>query len=85
MYVSPVPDSQAWETDALKISWEDMDSYMFCLVALIPQVIQMMTTYRCSIIMVAPGWPRMSWFGDLVDFSTKTVSETSLMGEPVVN
>ena len=47
MYVSPVPDSQAWETDALNISWEGLDGYVFCPVALIPQVIQKMTTYRC--------------------------------------
>ena len=59
VYVSPVPDSQAWETDALIISWEGLDAYVFCPVALIPQVIQNMTTYRCRIIMIAPG---MSWF-----------------------
>ena len=46
MYVSPVPDGRAWETDALNISWEGLDAYVFCPVALIPQVIQKMTTYR---------------------------------------
>ena len=71
MYVSPVPDSRAWETDALNISWEGLDAYVFCPVALIPQVIQKMTTYRCRIIMIAPGWPGMSWFWDLVDLSTR--------------
>ena len=71
VYVSPVPDSQAWETDALNISWEGLDAYVFCPVALIPQVIQKLTTYRCRIVMIAPGWPGMSWFWDLVDLSTK--------------
>ena len=71
MYVSPVPDSQAWETDALNISWEGLDAYVFCPVDLIPQMIQKLTTYRFRIIMIAPGWPRMSWFWDLVDLSTK--------------
>ena len=71
MYVSPVPDGRAWETDALNISWEGLDAYVFCAVALIPQVIQKMTTYRCRIIMIAPGWPGMSWFWDLVDLSTR--------------
>ena len=47
-----------------------MDAYVFCPVALIPQVIQKMTTYRCR-IMIAPGWPGMYWFWDLVDLSTK--------------
>ena len=36
MYVSPVPDGQAWETDALNISWELLDTYVFCPVALTP-------------------------------------------------
>ena len=40
MYVSPMPDSRAWETDALNISWEGLDTYVFCPVALIPQVVQ---------------------------------------------
>ena len=71
MYMSPVPDSQAWETDALNISWEGLDAYVFCPVSLIPQVIQKLTTYRCRIIMIGPGWPGMSWFWDLVDLSTK--------------
>ena len=70
MYVSPVPDSQAkWKT--LNISWEGLDGYVFCPVALILQVIQKMTTYRCKTIMIAPGWLGMSWFWDLVDLSTK--------------
>ena len=40
---------------------------MFCPVALIPQVIQKMTTYRY--IMITPGWPGISWFWYLVDLS----------------
>ena len=30
-----------------------------------------MNTYRCRMIVVAPGWPRMHWFWDLVNLSTK--------------
>ena len=30
-----------------------------------------MTTFRCRNIMIAPEWPGMSWFWDLVDLSTK--------------
>ena len=30
-----------------------------------------LNTYRCKIIVVAPGWPRMHWFLDLVNLSTK--------------
>ena len=57
--------------DALNISWEGLDGYAFCPVVLIPKVIQKMNTYRCKMIVVAPGWPRMHWFWDLVNLSTK--------------
>ena len=57
MYVFPVLDCEAWGTDALNFSWEGLDSFVFGPVALIPQVIQKMTTYRCRIIMIALGWP----------------------------
>ena len=69
IYVSPVPDSNAVNIDALNISWEGLDGYAFCPVTLIPKVIQKMYTYRCRMIVVAPGWPRMLWF--LVNLSTK--------------
>ena len=72
IYVSPVPDGNAMNIDALNISWEGLDGYAFCPVALIPKVIQKMNTYRCKMIVVAPGWPGMHWFWDLVNLSTKT-------------
>ena len=40
MYVSPFLDCGAWRTDALHISLEGLDSFVFVPVALIPQVIQ---------------------------------------------
>ena len=71
IYVSPVPDANAMNIDALNISWEGLDGYAFCPVVLIPKVIQKMNTYRCRMIVVAPGWPMMHWFWDLVNLSTK--------------
>ena len=50
------------------ISWGVLDGYVFGPVALIRQV---MTTYRCKIIRMAPGRLAVSWFWDLVDLSTK--------------
>ena len=40
IYVSPVPDANAMNIDALNISWEGLDGYAFYPVALIPKVIQ---------------------------------------------
>ena len=40
IYVFPVPDRKAWKVDALNICWEGLDGYVFCPVAILPQVIQ---------------------------------------------
>ena len=56
LYVSPVPDA---------------NGYVYCPLALILNVIQKISTYRCKMIVVAPGCPRMHWFWDLVNLSTK--------------
>ena len=59
LYVSPVPDTNALNIDALNISWVDLDGDVFCSVALIPNVIQNINTYRCKMIVVARDCPRM--------------------------
>ena len=71
LYVSPVPDPNAMAVDALNISWQALDGYAYCPVALIPKLVQKMRTYACRMIVVAPGWPGMSWFWDLIELSTK--------------
>ena len=71
IYVSPVPDRKAWQIAALNICWEGLDGYVFCPVAILPQVIQKIITYPCRMIVLAPGWPGMPWFWDLVDLSTR--------------
>ena len=40
LYVSPVPDANAMNIDALNISWEGLDGYVYCPVDPIPKVIQ---------------------------------------------
>ena len=70
-YVSPVPDDEAWQIDALNISWEALDAYAFCPVAILPQLVQKVIAYRCRVIVIVPGWPGMSWFWGLVEWSAK--------------
>ena len=55
LYVSPVPDANALNIDALKILLEGLVGYAVCPVALIPKVIQRMNTYRCKLIVMALG------------------------------
>ena len=57
----PIPDSQAWAVDALSLPLEDLDL-----------VIAKLRDYPCRrIILIAPGWPNMPWFWDMVAMSNQ--------------
>ena len=65
-FVSPVPDPQAWAVDALSLSWEDLDPYAFPPAAILGKVVKLQD-YPCNrIFLIAPGWPSMLWFWNLV-------------------
>ena len=71
-FVSPVPDPQTWAVDALSLSWEDLDPYAFPPVAISGKVVEKLQDYPCNrIILIAPGWPNMPWFWDLVAMSSQ--------------
>ena len=66
-FVSPVPDPQAWAVDALSVSWEDLGPYTFPPAATLGKVVDKLQDCPCNrIILIAPGWPNMPWFWDLV-------------------
>ena len=69
LYVSPIPDEQAWTVDALNISWENLIAYAFPPSALLPRVVQKLMSQNCRLILIAPGWPTKPWFWDLVEVS----------------
>ena len=71
LYVSPIPDPKAWDIDALNINWTGLTTYVYTLMALLHRVIQKIRQCHCLIIVIAPGWPGMPWFWDLVQFSTE--------------
>ena len=74
-FVSPVPDPQAWAVDALRLSWENLDPYAFAPAAILGKVVEKLQDYPCNrIILIAPGWPIMPWFWDLVAMSSPSVS-----------
>ena len=71
LYVSPVPDPNAWDIDALNINWSGITAYAYPPTALLHSVIQKIRQYNCLIIVIAPGWPGMPWFWGLVQLSTE--------------
>ena len=71
LYVSPIPDPKAWDIDALNINWMGLTAYAYRPTALLHRVIQKIRQCHCLIIVIAPGWPGMPWFWDLVQLSTE--------------
>ena len=71
-FVSPVPDPQAWAMDALSFSWEDLDLYAFSPIPLLGNVVNKLLSHDCKrLILIAPCWPNMPWFWDLVELSVQ--------------
>lgn len=70
LFVSPVPDPRALDTDALSMSWENLMAYAFPPHQILPQVLQKIRlTKSCSVILVAPLWPNQSWFPALIELA----------------
>ena len=71
-FVSPVPDSLAVAVDALTLPWDDLDVYAFPLTAILGKVVEKLLDSPCKrLILIAPGWPNMPWFWDLVTMSSQ--------------
>ena len=68
---SPVQDPKAWDIDALNINCMGLTAYAYPPTALLHRVIQKIRQCPCLIIVIAPGWPGMPWFWDLVQLSTE--------------
>ena len=51
MYVSPIPDPNAWDTDALNINWACLTAYAYPPTALLHRVIQKIRQCHCLIIL----------------------------------
>ena len=72
LFVSPVPDPMAAAVDALSLSWENLDAYVFPPTAILDKVVEKLQDLPYQrLILIAPGWPNMPWFWDLVEISSQ--------------
>ena len=71
LYLAPAPDQNAWDIDPLNINWSGLTAYAYPSTALLHRVIKTIRQCNCLIIVIAPGWPGMPWFWDLVKLSTE--------------
>ena len=54
-----------------------LTAYAYHPITLLHRVIQKIRQYYCLIIVIAPGWPGMPWFWDIVQLSTTTTSSVN--------
>ena len=65
-----IPRNGQWMHSSL--SWEDLDQYAFPPATILGKVVEKLQGYPCNIIiLIAPGWPNMPWFRDLVAMSSQ--------------
>ena len=69
VYMSPMPDAQAYAIDALSTPWTGMWAYAFPPIPLLAKVLAKIRYHQCQVILVAPWWPKQSWFPDLLQLS----------------
>lgn len=62
-------DPQAEGIDALHFKWPPRTHYAFPSVKLLPRVIAKVRKERVLVLLIAPHWPRRSWFMDLRELS----------------
>lgn len=68
LYVSPVLDPAAFAVDAMSMEWGSTFAYAFPPFTLLPPVLRKIRlSDACCIILIAPLWPKRSWFNDLLD------------------
>ena len=68
-YVSPVPDPQALQVDAMEMSWSGLQAYAFPPWSMLHQVAVNARKEGPSLILIAPYWPAKSWFPNLLSLS----------------
>ena len=84
LFVSPVPDPLATAANALSLPWEDLDAYVFPPAAILGKVVEKLQDSPCKrIILIAPVWPNIPWFWDLVAMSSQIpLSLPNLLTQP---
>lgn len=61
------PEPEAFQVDALQMDWSGISGYAFPPTSLIPLVLEKIRTQDCEVILIAPMWPRRSWYPQLLE------------------
>ena len=77
IYVSPVPDNQAFAIDAFSMNWNNLHAYTFPPTILIPSVLNKICQSQCTIVFIAPLWPQPPWFSEVLQLLVSTSKSPS--------
>jgi len=67
IYVSPIPDTEAYAVDALSLNWKGIHGYAYPPTPILNQVLRKIEREECIIVLVAPNWAKQSWFPYMLD------------------
>lgn len=67
VYCSPFSNMKAFQIDALAISWKGMYAYAFPPPILVPKVLHKLREETSVVLLIAPMWPRQSWYPQILD------------------
>ena len=59
-----------------RCSWENMFAYAFPPLCLIPKVLKHFSQFHCTIILIAPQWPRRHWYTEIIQYLIANFNET---------
>ena len=62
VYISWLPDPNAFAVDAYTVSWQDIKFYAFPPFSLIPRVLAKIIQDKATGILIIPKWTTQSWF-----------------------
>ena len=69
VYVSPVPDPNAWRIDAFSCLWSGLLIYAFPPWSVLGRVLRKARVEKARLILIAPLWPAQAWYPDLLELS----------------
>ena len=67
-FCSPLPEPEAWGTDAFLQDWTGLELYAYPPTKVLGRVLQKFRqSPRCRLTLVAPCWVKQAWFPDVLD------------------
>ena len=68
VFCSPLPEPEAWGTDAFLQDWRGLDLYAYPPTKVLGKVVQKFRqSHPCRMTLVAPCWVKQAWFPDVLD------------------